>query len=193
MTRVREEVRTSMGPSQLVDAVGVSAMFHMMNRVANGTGTPLDPFMRETASLIAPSIGASAFLSMEDTPLEQCPAEPSSVKCYQYIGAIDYEPDSRNSSNRKIPHGRVRAGQSANLYRGSSHRTLHTCFLFAESWPLTRRYRYSACLIKTHRCRNRPDHRHRFRPLANPFRPTLSLDDLRYAVEGVVSVDAVCA
>ncbi len=71
MTRVREEVRTSMGPSQLVDAVGVSAMFHMMNRVANGTGTPLDPFMLKTASLIAPSIGASGFLSMEDTPLEQ--------------------------------------------------------------------------------------------------------------------------
>ena len=68
MTSVREEVRTSMGPSQLVDAVGVSAMFHMMNRVANATGTPLDPIMLKAGPAIAASIGADTFISADDTP-----------------------------------------------------------------------------------------------------------------------------
>jgi len=44
-------------------------MFHMMNRVANATGTPLDAIMREAAPIIEDSIGATGFLSREDTPL----------------------------------------------------------------------------------------------------------------------------
>lgn len=69
MAEIREAAVREMGPDQLVDAVGVSAMFHMMNRVANATGTPLDAIMREAAPIIEESIGANGFLSREDTPL----------------------------------------------------------------------------------------------------------------------------
>lgn len=68
MADVRAEALAEMGPDQLVDAVGVSAMFHMMNRVANGTGTPLDPGTRRAAPGVTDSIGASGFLSKADTP-----------------------------------------------------------------------------------------------------------------------------
>ncbi|MDG2113052.1 MAG: hypothetical protein P8N02_10615 [Actinomycetota bacterium] len=69
LSEVRAEVLAAMGPDQLVDAVGVTAMFHMMNRVANATGTPLDPVMRKVAASVSESIGASGFLSTADTPM----------------------------------------------------------------------------------------------------------------------------
>tara|TARA_B100000953_G_C17929540_1_gene393438 strand:+ start:181 stop:492 length:312 start_codon:yes stop_codon:yes gene_type:complete len=68
MANVREQVLRDMGPDQLVDAVGVSAMFHMMNRVANATGTPLDSIMLKAGPAIAASIGADTFFSADDTP-----------------------------------------------------------------------------------------------------------------------------
>jgi len=68
MARLRDDARAVMSEEQLVDAVGVSAMFHMMNRVANGTGTPLDPIMKDAGPAVAPAIGATEFLSMADTP-----------------------------------------------------------------------------------------------------------------------------
>jgi alkylhydroperoxidase family enzyme len=70
MAEIRKKVLSSMGPNQLVDAVGVSAMFHMMNRVANATGTPLDTVMREAAPKVEESIGAVGFLSKEVTSPE---------------------------------------------------------------------------------------------------------------------------
>jgi len=68
MAQVRAEADTVLSDQQLVDSVAVSAMFHMMNRVANGTGTPLDPIMHEAGPAVAPAIGATEFLSIADTP-----------------------------------------------------------------------------------------------------------------------------
>jgi len=68
MANVRSDALRVMGPDEFVDAVGVSAMFHMMNRVANATGTPLDAIMQEAGPAIAPAIGASSFKSADDTP-----------------------------------------------------------------------------------------------------------------------------
>ena len=68
MAGVRAEMLADMGADQLVDAVGVSAMFHMMNRVANATGTPLDPIMSQAGPAISAAIGASGFHSRADTP-----------------------------------------------------------------------------------------------------------------------------
>ena len=56
MAEIRAEVLSAMGPDQLVDAVGVSAMFHMMNRVA--------------APKVEEAIGAAGFLSREVTTPE---------------------------------------------------------------------------------------------------------------------------
>ena len=69
MTELRAEMVDTMGPDQFVDAVGVSAMFHMMNRVANATGTPLDEVMHRVAPAVADSIGAGNYLSKADTPI----------------------------------------------------------------------------------------------------------------------------
>lgn len=68
MVDIRAEMLDQMSAEQLVDAVGVSAMFHMMNRVANATGTPLDPIMAKAGPAIADAIGASGFHSRADTP-----------------------------------------------------------------------------------------------------------------------------
>jgi hypothetical protein len=68
MAGVRAEMLADMSAEQLVDAVGVSAMFHMMNRVANATGTPLDPIMSQAGPAISEAIGASGFHSRADTP-----------------------------------------------------------------------------------------------------------------------------
>ena len=43
LAAVRDELLAAAGADVLVDAVAVSANFHMMTRVADGTGTPLDP------------------------------------------------------------------------------------------------------------------------------------------------------
>jgi hypothetical protein len=43
LAAVRDELLAVAGADVLVDAVAVSANFHMMTRVADGTGTPLDP------------------------------------------------------------------------------------------------------------------------------------------------------
>ena len=43
LAAVRDDLLSVAGADVLVDAVAVSANFHMMTRVADGTGTPLDP------------------------------------------------------------------------------------------------------------------------------------------------------
>jgi len=58
----------AMREAAVVDAVAVSSLFHLMTRVASGTGTPLDPFMLEPAGKIAGAIGADGFASSRDTP-----------------------------------------------------------------------------------------------------------------------------
>ena len=65
---VRDEVESAMGQEALVDAVGVSALFHLMNRVANGTGTPLDAVMAGLAPSVTDQFGANEYLSSQDTP-----------------------------------------------------------------------------------------------------------------------------
>ena len=59
---------SAVGREALVDAVGVSALFHLMNRVANGTGTPLDAVMAGLAPSVTDQFGANEYLSSQDTP-----------------------------------------------------------------------------------------------------------------------------
>jgi len=68
LSDVRDEVESAMGREALVDAVGVSALFHLMNRVANGTGTPLDRAMAGLAPSVTDQFGANEYLSSQDTP-----------------------------------------------------------------------------------------------------------------------------
>ncbi|MCO4835682.1 MAG: hypothetical protein KC481_18650 [Acidimicrobiaceae bacterium] len=43
LAAVRDEVTTRLGADHLIDAAAVVANFHMMTRIADATGTPLDP------------------------------------------------------------------------------------------------------------------------------------------------------
>lgn len=64
---VRDEVESAMGTEAMVDAVGVSALFHLMNRVSNATGTPLDPMMVRLSPAVAAQFGADNYLSSQDS------------------------------------------------------------------------------------------------------------------------------
>jgi hypothetical protein len=68
LATVRADLGAVASAEQVTDAVGVSAMFHMMNRVANATGTPLDPPTRRSGTVAKDAFGGSGFLSRADTP-----------------------------------------------------------------------------------------------------------------------------
>ncbi|MDE0845845.1 MAG: hypothetical protein ACJ05G_02740 [Actinomycetota bacterium] len=63
LTAVREELINAAGADVFVDAVGVSAMFHMMTRIADGTGTPLDAGTDEPSADIREAIGVNHLVS----------------------------------------------------------------------------------------------------------------------------------
>lgn len=60
---VRDEVAAEMGGDALVDAVAVSANFHMMTRIADGTGTPLEQGGVERTAAVRAQIGVDEFIS----------------------------------------------------------------------------------------------------------------------------------
>jgi hypothetical protein len=63
LAAVRDEVTAVMGADSLVDAVAVSANFHMMTRIADGTGTPIDEGTIEASEEIREQIGVNEFVS----------------------------------------------------------------------------------------------------------------------------------
>jgi hypothetical protein len=63
LAAVRDEVTAVMGGDSLVDAVAVSANFHMMTRIADGTGTPIDEGTIEASEEIREQIGVNEFVS----------------------------------------------------------------------------------------------------------------------------------
>jgi hypothetical protein len=68
MREIEAEAISALGIDSFVDAVAVSALFHLMNRVANATGTPLDDTMIAPGEKVSEQIGANDFLSRHDTP-----------------------------------------------------------------------------------------------------------------------------
>lgn len=67
LAAIRDEAATAMGGDALVDAVAVSANFHMMTRIADGTGTPLDAGTVEPSADIREQIGINDFVSRRHT------------------------------------------------------------------------------------------------------------------------------
>lgn len=59
----RDAVVEHMGGDAMVDAVAVCANFHMMTRIADGTGTPLDPGTVDPSTDIRRQIGVDGFTS----------------------------------------------------------------------------------------------------------------------------------
>ena len=62
----RAAVVDAAGADVMVDAVAVSANFHMMTRVADGTGTPLDPGTYDMSAPVREACGLNEFVSRRD-------------------------------------------------------------------------------------------------------------------------------
>ena len=67
LAAVRDEVVAVMGGDALVDAVAVSANFHMMTRIADGTGTPLENGGMERTAAVRAQIGVNDMVSRRHT------------------------------------------------------------------------------------------------------------------------------
>ena len=63
LAAVRDEATREMGGDAMVDAIAVSANFHMMTRIADGTGTPLDEGSVDMSADIREQIGVNDFVS----------------------------------------------------------------------------------------------------------------------------------
>ena len=70
LAAAREAVLEAAGPDVLVDSVAVSANFHLMTRVADGTGTPLDPTTEEMSAPWRDGIGVHGFASRRHVPTD---------------------------------------------------------------------------------------------------------------------------
>jgi hypothetical protein len=68
LAAVRDEVTATMGGDALVDAVAVSANFHMMTSIADGTGTPIDDGTVGVSEDIRAQIGVNNFVSRRHAP-----------------------------------------------------------------------------------------------------------------------------
>jgi hypothetical protein len=64
----REEVRQTLGSDGLVDAAAVIATFSKMDRIADGTGIPLDGPMDVLTQGLREEIGIDHFMSARNTP-----------------------------------------------------------------------------------------------------------------------------
>lgn len=68
LAEVRDEATDAMGGDAMVDAIAVSANFHMMTRVADGTGTPLDPGTDQASEGFRDGLGVNDLVSRRHVP-----------------------------------------------------------------------------------------------------------------------------
>ena len=66
MAAARAALTDAAGSEMMVDAVAVSANFHMMTRVADGTGTPLDPGTFDLSAPVREACDLNGFVSRRD-------------------------------------------------------------------------------------------------------------------------------
>jgi hypothetical protein len=67
LAQIRHEVSARLGDAAVVDAIAVSANFHMMTRIADGTGTPLDHGTVQPTESIRATIGVNGYVSRRHT------------------------------------------------------------------------------------------------------------------------------
>ena len=67
LTAARRQVVEELGPDGLVDAAAVVATFMQMDRIADGTGIPLDATFIETTQEMRTSLGFNSFASAQNT------------------------------------------------------------------------------------------------------------------------------
>ena len=63
LAEVRDRVAGELGPAGLIDATAVIANFHMMTRIADGTGTPLDQGTVDMSTSLRTDLGIDDLVS----------------------------------------------------------------------------------------------------------------------------------
>lgn len=64
----REALLDVLGPERFVDAVATIAAFNVVDRIADSTGIPLDPMLREMSADVRKELGLARFASSANTP-----------------------------------------------------------------------------------------------------------------------------
>ena len=67
LAAARRQVVEELGPDGLVDAAAVVATFMQMDRIADGTGIPLDATFIETTKEMRAGLGFNSFASAQNT------------------------------------------------------------------------------------------------------------------------------
>ena len=67
-TTEREHLRMVLTPESFVDVAAVIGSFNVVDRIADATGIPLDPAMREVSQDIRDELGLARFASAANTP-----------------------------------------------------------------------------------------------------------------------------
>ena len=78
MAAARAALTDAAGADVMVDAVAVSANFHMMTRVADGTGTPLDPGTYDMSAPVREACDLNGFVSRRNPQGERQTAQGAS-------------------------------------------------------------------------------------------------------------------
>jgi hypothetical protein len=65
LASARARLIAAAGPAAFVDAAAVAALFNAIDRVADATGTPLEPSKREDSAGLRGRLGIDSFYSVE--------------------------------------------------------------------------------------------------------------------------------
>ena len=68
LAAVRDEMVDTLGGEVMVDAAAVVANFHMMTRIADGTGTPIDDGSEKMSQELTADLGIDGFVSRRLDP-----------------------------------------------------------------------------------------------------------------------------
>ena len=68
LAAVRDELVEALGGEAMVDAAAVVANFHMMTRIADGTGTPIDDGSEKMSHDLTADLGIDGFVSRRLDP-----------------------------------------------------------------------------------------------------------------------------
>ncbi len=69
LDRARDALRDAIGDRGVIEVAGVIGNFERMNRIADGTGLPLDEFSKEISAPLVDELGLREFDSAANTPV----------------------------------------------------------------------------------------------------------------------------
>ena len=75
LAAARDEMVATLGMETTVDAAAVIANFHMMTRIADSTGTPLDPMTEQMTGELRSQLGVDGYVTNRLEPVSGGSAE----------------------------------------------------------------------------------------------------------------------